>query len=250
MDDGTVVGRALEIISTVALGIQTPLAELAAKTGIPKPTTRRIAEDLVRRKVLIRVEHGYAIGPALTHLERAAAIQRRFSDAHDHLVELHARCGGVAWFSPATPLQSPKPMPSEIVCDPELSGLLKGEWPDLTSPAALANTAAGRLVLLQRPDLFERLACAGIPQPTPHSPTTARQLDAILRQIGDLRASVESEQNALGWRCVAVRLDGPGRSAGILGVTIPAARGDLAQIVRATLRVAEAMTPLPRPESS
>ena len=243
MDDGTVVGRALEIVSTVALGIQTPLAELAARTGIPKPTTRRIAEDLVRRKVLIRLQHGYAIGPALTHLERAAALQRRFPDAHDHLVELHARCGGMAWFSPASPLQTPRPMPSEIVCDAELSGLPMDRWPDLTSPAALANTAVGRLILVQRPDLRERLARTGMPQPTPHSPTTTRQLDAILRQIGDLGASVESEQNALGWRCVAVRLDGPGGSAGILGVTIPVARGDLAQIVRATLRVAEAMTP-------
>jgi hypothetical protein len=45
-------------------------------------------------------------------------------------------------------------------------------------------------------------------------------------------------------------LDGPGGSAGILGVTIPAARGDLAQIVKATLRIAEAMTPRTRPESS
>jgi hypothetical protein len=36
----------------------------------------------------------------------------------------------------------------------------------------------------------------------------------------------------------------------MLGVTIPAVRGDLAQIVKATLRVAEAMTPLTRPESS
>jgi DNA-binding IclR family transcriptional regulator len=141
-------------------------------------------------------------------------------------------------------------MPSDVVFDAELSGLLKAEWPDLTSPAGLANTAAGRLILLQRPDLLERLARAGIPQATPHSPTTARQLDAILRQIGDLGASVESEHNALGWRCVAVRVDGPGRSAGIFGVTVPAARGDLARIVRAALRVAEGMTPMTGPEIS
>lgn len=94
MNDGTVAGRALEIINTVARGLQTPLAELVAKTGIPKPTVRRIAGDLVRRQILMRAQHGYAIGSALDHVSQAAALQRKFPDVHEHLVELHPCCGG------------------------------------------------------------------------------------------------------------------------------------------------------------
>lgn len=241
MDDGTVVGRAFEIINTVALRIETPLAELAARTGIPKPTARRIAEDLVRRQVLVRAPHGYAIGPALDHLGRATALQRMFPDAHEQLVELHARCGGIAWLGSVGQLGAPGPASVEMVHDAELSTLAKARWPDLRSPANLANTAVGRLVLARRPDLFEQMVRTGLPRTTPHSPATVRQLEGILRQTRDLGASVESEQYMLGWRCVAVQLHGPDDSRVILGVSAPTARSDPALILKATLLTAASM---------
>lgn len=241
MDDGTVVGRALEIINTVALRIQTPLAELVARTGIPKPTARRIAEDLVRRQVLVRAQHGYAIGPALDHLGRAAVLQRTFPDVHEHLVELHALCGGIAWLGSVDRLEADGLVPVEMVHHAELSVLATSGWPDMRSPAALANTAAGRLVLARRPDLLEQMARTGLPRATPHSPATVRQLEGILRQTRELGASVESEQYVLGWRCVAVQLHGPDDSRVILGVSAPAARSDPARMLKATLLTAALM---------
>ncbi len=241
MDDGTVVGRALEIVNTVALGIQTPLVDLVAKTGIPKPTVRRIAEDLVRRHVLVRAPHGYAIGPGLAHLGRIAAYQHSFLDARDHLEELHAQCGGLVWLSPLDPHQAAVPLPVEVACDPELSGLVQAYWPDPTSLATLANTAGGRLVLDGRPDILDQLGRCGLPRSTPNSPMTVGELEAALWQAHDLGASVESEQSVLGWRCVAVRVRGLGQATAILGVTVPVARSDAGRILKATLRAAESL---------
>jgi hypothetical protein len=50
MDDHTVVGRAVAILDCVASAASPlPLAALTRKTGIPKPTVRRIASDLTER---------------------------------------------------------------------------------------------------------------------------------------------------------------------------------------------------------
>lgn len=235
MDDGTVVGRALEIINTVAMRIQTPLAELAAKTGIPKPTARRIAEDLVRRHVLVRAPNGYVIGPGLEHLGHAAAVQRQFPDAREHLAELHARCGGIAWLGAVGPHDATGPVPVEMVCDAELSAVARSGWPDMADPGTLANTAAGRLVLAHRADLLEKIARAGVPRTTPNSPSTLRQLEGILRQTRDRGASVESEQFMLGWRCVAAQFRGSGGDWVVLGVSAPVARSDPSRMVKAVL---------------
>ncbi|WP_269938704.1 helix-turn-helix domain-containing protein [Arthrobacter sp. HY1533] len=241
MDDGTVVGRALEIMNAVALRLQTPLAELAARTGIPKPTARRIAEDLVRRQILVRAPHGYAMGCALDHFSQAAALQRMFPDAHEQLVELQARCGGNAWFSAVGRTGTAGPAPVEMVHDAGLPAPDAAPWPDLTNPKNLVNTAAGHLVLAHRPELLEQVARTGLPRATPYSPATVRQLEGILRQIHELGASVESEQYMLGWRCVAVQFRGPGDSRVILGVSAPTGRSDPARMLKATLQAAASM---------
>ena len=59
MDDGTVLGRALLVLDACLCTSQVAsLAELTSATGLPKPTVYRLAEQLVRRRLLDRVEGG------------------------------------------------------------------------------------------------------------------------------------------------------------------------------------------------
>ncbi|MUN06908.1 helix-turn-helix domain-containing protein [Agromyces luteolus] len=68
------------------------LAEITAMTSIPKPTVRRIAEDLVRRGKLERTPLGYglgslrSLGPPLPQYEldhRTESFADRFTSSMD-----------------------------------------------------------------------------------------------------------------------------------------------------------------------
>ncbi|MEV6984738.1 helix-turn-helix domain-containing protein [Sphaerisporangium sp. NPDC051017] len=74
MDDRTVTGRAAAILDAVAAGDPMTLAELTRAVGIPKPTVRRIAADLMSRRLLARCADGrYRLGVHLLELGVRAA---------------------------------------------------------------------------------------------------------------------------------------------------------------------------------
>ena len=241
MDDRTVVGRALEIIETVAaLGPNVTLAELTTRTRIPKPTARRIAEDLVRRRILERSPDGYTLGVRLAELGETAALQNRYAALRPALVELHAQCGGIAWISAGRRFSELTPV--DMVCDPGLAELARSAWPPAGTPETLANTAGGRIVLAERPDLLERVARTGWRPATANSPTTVGHLLSALRQIRDLGAAVEAEQSMPGWRCVAAAVADPSGRPAILGLTVPVSTADPARMLRTTIRMHSAIT--------
>ncbi len=241
MDDGTVVGRALEIVEAVAQhGPGLRLVELSVLTGIPKPTTRRIAQDLVRRQVLVHTSDGYTLGPTLSRLGETANLQRSFADAHGYLVELQAACGGIAWLSAGERLRIMQPL--DVVCDDDLKDTARTQWPGPTSGVAImVNTAGGRVLLANRPDIVEKIARDGLPQGTPHSPSTMGQLEMILREVRDLGACVESEQAIVGWRCAAAGFTGPEGKPAVLGVITRVNRGVPPRMLRATRGAADSV---------
>jgi DNA-binding IclR family transcriptional regulator len=60
MDDHTVIGRAVAILDCIASAAgPLALAALTRRTGIPKPTVRRIANDLTKRGMLELTSDGY-----------------------------------------------------------------------------------------------------------------------------------------------------------------------------------------------
>jgi DNA-binding IclR family transcriptional regulator len=240
VDDRTVLGRALEIVQAVVdHGPHVTLAELTARSGLPKPTVRRIAGDLVRRRVLERVADGYALGTRLAELGTAAAAQRRYAGARPALAELHARCGGIAWLTAGPKLSQLHPV--EVACDPSLRALVRTSWPPPDTVDSLANTAGGHVVLAQRPDLMDVLAERGWAPWTPNSPSDLRGLRASLRSVRDTGAAVEVERSRIGWQCVAVEVEGRAGEPAVLGVTMPTAQGRLAPVVRAVLELRESV---------
>ena len=236
MDDKTVLGRALEIIDAVSLnGAGLTLAELTTRTGIPKPTVRRIAQDLVRRRVLTRDKGGYGLGPHLAEVLHWSQTHRRFAAVQPALAELHAQFGGIAWLSCGLP--APELTPSELVCDPHLAPMTRSTFSRGMTPETLVNTAAGRVVLAQQPEMLERVTRGGWQPATRHSPETVAQLLTTLQQIHDFGAAVETEQYMLGWRCIATTLTDSSGHTSVIGVTSPITAANPARMLRTTLKV-------------
>lgn len=220
MDDHTVLGRALELVQVVAEhGPGLTLAELTRRSGLPKPTARRIAGDLVRREVLERVADGYSLGPRLGELGAAATAQRRYAAARPALAELQARCGGIVWLTAGPQLSRLRPV--EVACDPSLRPLVRSSWPPPNSVDSLVNTAGGHVVLARRPDLMEVALERGWTPWTPNSPADPRGLRASVQGVLDTGAAVEVERSRLGWQCVAAAVSGVDGEPAVLGVTLP-----------------------------
>jgi DNA-binding IclR family transcriptional regulator len=77
----SVSDRLLLILDAVAAHRgQVGLTELAASTGIAKPTVHRLAGELVRHRMLLRGEHGYDLGFHLFELGQQVPTSRRLRD--------------------------------------------------------------------------------------------------------------------------------------------------------------------------
>jgi DNA-binding IclR family transcriptional regulator len=242
VDDHTVVGRALAVIEAVAqCGPRVTLAEMAAVTGIPKPTIFRIATSLVERGLLDRTDGRFTLGAELTRLGEKAALQREFERYVPVLEELHAAHGGVAWLTAGSELVKMQPVVQ--VCDSEFVPIARHGWPAPGSAAMLATTAGGHLVLAQRPDLLEQVARRGLAPPaSPHALRDAGQLYASVRRAQHDGFAVESERSAPGWTCVAALLPGATDKRAMIGATLPVGRANAREIIRSVLRAFEAIS--------
>jgi DNA-binding IclR family transcriptional regulator len=240
VDDRTVVGRAIAVIEAVCeCGPNVTLAELTTVTGIPKPTTLRIANNLVNRRILKRTVHGYELGPELSRLGETASLQRGFDPYLPVLEELHAAHGGIAWFTAGRAFARLELIGT--VCDSRLAAPVRAEWLALGGAAKLINTAMGHLLLAQRPDLLERIAHTGMAPITPHSLREPRQLFASVHRAEQERVAVDSEQSIEGWSCVAALLPSTTQTHAVIGVALPAIRANSAQMIRSLLRAFDSM---------
>ncbi|WP_029112350.1 IclR family transcriptional regulator [Mycobacterium sp. URHB0044] len=252
VDDHTVVGRAMALIEAVAIcGPRVTLAELAAVSGIPKPTVLRIATGLVSRQLLTRTDGGYSLGPELSRLGEKAALQRDFERYVPVMEDLHAAYGGIAWMAAGRELEDVAPVVR--VSDPEFVVLARHGWPAPGSVAMLTSTALGHLALAQQPELFERVARRPMAPSAPNAPRDVRQLFASVQRARQEGFAVESEQSTPGWSCVAAPLPTTTDTKAVIGVTLPVGRANAREIIRAVLRAFDAVAadigPLHRPSS-
>lgn len=218
MDDRTVTGRVLAVLDAVArLDGRATLAGLTASTGIPKPTVRRIAADLVTRGLLEREPDGYRLGPQLVRLGAAAAVQQGVRDAvAPYVHDLFARTGEVAWMTTFTE--------TSITLLDSAFGSRRAEdmrhpWPATIRSPGFLTTAAGRLVLADRPTLVEDLQLRALPRRTRYTVTNWRQVSDAIERVRDTRVAVEHEQAMLGYSCIAAGVhDRRGELVGAIGV--------------------------------
>jgi IclR family acetate operon transcriptional repressor len=212
---------------------------LAYLTGIPKPTTHRIVNNLVARQLLKRSDRGYALGPALSRLGETASLQKDFERYIPVLDELHAAYGGAAWLTAGRELD--KVQPVAMVCDKGLLQSARDSWPDPGSPAMLVNTAGGHLALAHRPDLFERIVRHGMAPLTANSLRKVSDLSATVDRVRRDGFAVESEQSTSGWSCAAAVLPSTTDKLAVIGVTLEVGRANAREVLRALLRAFNAI---------
>ena len=220
VDDHTVTGRVVAVLDAVAgLGDGATLAAVTRATGIPKPTVRRIATGLVARGLLERVDAGYRLGRHLLSLGLLAAEQQGLRDAATPYVQdIFARTREVAWISALS--DNAFVLVDRAFGSNRAEDLRRSRWPSAVHSAPFLASAAGRLVLADRPDLADRLRRRPLPALTHRTPVTWPQLSAALTAVRNTNVSVEYEESAPGYCCIAVGLHGPdGTLIGMIGVT-------------------------------
>ncbi|WP_067458011.1 IclR family transcriptional regulator [Actinomadura macra] len=221
MDDHTVAGRVVAVLDAVAVrGQPVTLADLTREVGIPKPTVRRIAADLVARKMLQRCADGrYRLGTHLLDLGTRAAVQHGLLQAvTPYVQDLFARTGEIVWVC-LTDGSAVTFMASAFGAN-RAPDMQRTCWPQDFRSAALQSSALGRVLLADRPDLLEELrGRPPVPQ-TPHATTSWPRFLAGVQAVRDTAIAVEHQQCLLGFSCVATGLRGPdGSLIGCIGIT-------------------------------
>jgi DNA-binding IclR family transcriptional regulator len=217
MDDHTVAGRVAAILDVVAvLQGPTSLARLTVETGIPKPTVRRIANQLVTQRILRRDPQGYCLGLRLIELGTTATLQLGVAElASPFIHELHERTGQIAWVGTAN-------ADGVVILDKAFSrqhAQTVAAFPSQLPPETTAATAAGHLVLASQPAFLEQVLRAGGPaRLTPYTVTNRGMLRDRLDRAADTGTAHESEETSLGWWCSATLVVTPTASY-VLGLT-------------------------------
>ncbi|MGW7423949.1 IclR family transcriptional regulator [Streptomyces sp. NPDC054813] len=243
MDDHTVIGRMTAILEVVAGPRPCSLAQLAAETGIPKPTVRRIANQLVAERILSRDAHGYRLGLRLIELGNSATNQIGTAEAAAPFVqELHERTRQIAWVAAfdddgLVTLDTAYPL--------EHAALMAATWRSRWAIGPAAVTAAGHLMLSLRPAEADQVLRGGLTRLTPHTVTNPRLLHGRLQRVADTGIAYECEETRLGWWCGAALVHAPaGKYAfGLISPVraIPVARG-ITQLQRAAERLQRELT--------
>jgi DNA-binding IclR family transcriptional regulator len=214
------------------------LADLTAMTGIPKPTVRRIAEDLARRGALARTPYGYQIGATLRGLTTPRLADTGLALVHEGLTELRECVGGVAWY--VEHHDQPRAQPTIALSSGSLRTQVVTAWPDPTRLETLTSTALGHATLAVRPDLLERVERA-VPRA---ASGTVPDLSSTIARARDRGAFFDDARAVQGWRCVAVDLElriGGVLSPGLLGVSVPGTRRTSRDLIALTQRIAQTL---------
>ncbi|WP_433685130.1 IclR family transcriptional regulator [Nocardia sp. CA-119907] len=221
-DDRTVVGRAVAIIEAVADSHDpVGLAALTRRTGIPKPTVRRIANDLARRGMLELTPEGYRAGTLLIYHGLRAAQQYGFVvTAQPYIQDLYLRTRGeIVWC--ATVYGGELTLNGSAFGRNYATVMKRQNWPSLASfGPSMVLTAAGRLQIAAHEEQAEQILATGWAPLTQYSVTDPRKLRALLDEARDTGFAHEREQTAVGWSCVASAVrDASGAFIGAIGVT-------------------------------
>ncbi|WP_280382274.1 IclR family transcriptional regulator [Nocardia wallacei] len=222
IDDHTVIGRAVAILDAVTESAgPLPLAELTRRTGIPKPTVRRIANDLVEREMLARTPEGYAAGNRLIHQGLRSAFQSGHAlTVQPYLQDLHRQSRGeMVWF--ATMTDGELTVAGAAFGRPHVPAIKAAAWPttELLGPS-MVLLASGRLQIAHQPERADAVLAGGWSPLTRYSLMDRRRMRDLLAEARDTGFAREVEQSTLGWSCLgAVLRDGHGAMIGALGIT-------------------------------
>jgi DNA-binding IclR family transcriptional regulator len=217
---------------------------LTRRTGIPKPTVRRIANDLTERGMLELTADGYLAGSRLISQGLHSALHRGTSViAQPYVQDLHLQtCGELAWF--ATMDGYDLTMTATAFGRSHVAAMRNSIPPSLSKHgSSMVVLAAGRLQAAHQPQVADQILSTGWTPLTRYSVTDRHRLRNLLWEARDTGLAHESEQTMLGWTCLAAAVrDSAGRLIGALGVSGRGSNIDARGVRSALIRCTESLT--------
>lgn len=178
------------------------LAELARRSGLPKPTVHRLTGQLVRLRILDRADDGYRLGMWLFELGELVPQHRTLSEAAlPIMTDLYE----------ATRLRIHLAVLSGIdVVYVEIVGGAGMAVRSRTGGRLPAHaTGVGKAMLAYSPAAVVRTRLeAGLPRLTPRTITLPGAFESELRKIRSVGMALDLEESTVGLSCVAAPVFG------------------------------------------
>ncbi|WP_216915650.1 IclR family transcriptional regulator [Nocardia noduli] len=216
-DNLSLLQRSALVLDCFPGGTTLSLAEVTARTGLPRSTAHRVLTGLVELGWLTRNSGGFELGLALFELGERVGLKYRLRSAAlpfmqdlysvtGQTVHLAVRDGRDAVYVEKIHGHAALPLPSQI----------GGRLP-------LTCTAVGKALLApEAPEVIGTVLTVPLRSYTAHSITDpavlARELDGV-RRTG---IAIEREESAVGGCCVASPILLGGRPVAALSVSVPA----------------------------
>ena len=195
------------------------LAALVARCGLPRSTTHRTADKMLKLGWLDKPGERYRIGNRIFELSGLAPVRHQLREAAlPYLQDLH--------HATRTTVQLGVLSGTQVLLVEKITG--HRPMPMLSQVGALLPaycSALGMAILAYSDDsCVQAVIDAGMPRRTPRTMTTATALRRALAAIPDRGLAVEREEGNIGISCVAAPIFGPlGAVVAAVSVTGPTA---------------------------
>ncbi|UYP18890.1 IclR family transcriptional regulator [Rhodococcus sp. Z13] len=221
VDTNTVLGKVVTVLwAFTADDHGLPLAELARRTGLPKATLHRIANDLVAVRLLDRDESGYRLSGQLFELGLRASLERGLLEvAIPFMEDLYERTHETVHLG--------VPEGTEVVYVSKIGGHRPASIPSrIGGRMPMYCTGIGKALLaFSPPEVLAEVLAGGMPRKTPRTITTPGRLSANLAAVVEHGVAFEYEESAVGLTCVAAPIfDADDRPIAAVSVTGPVTR--------------------------
>ena len=237
------VERALELLEALAdPGEARGVSELARATGLPVATIHRLLATMVSRGYVRQdtSSHKYTLGSHLIRLGEAAA--RDFAQfARPYLAELMEASGETANLAVLEDGQV-----AYVAQVPSRHHRVR-MFTEVGRRVHPHTSGVGKVVLAFRPraEVEALLARAGLPRRTPRTITDPARFLAELDTVARQGYAIDSGEEEVGVRCLAVPVFGVGESVAAMSVSAPEGRlepKDVERILPEMLRISAALT--------
>lgn len=230
----SVAGRISMIIGAFDAGAPTlSLSQLTERTGLPKSTVHRMADQLVEFRWLERTPTGYRLGirffevgglvTSRTHLrERALPFLQDLQSATRHSVHLGMLDG------------------RDVVILEKLWGHDSTTLPTRVGGRMPAHcTAAGKALLAFAHDkAVDEIIAGGLERRTGRTIVVPELFRQELATVRTAHWALETEENVAGLRCVAAPIRGSGRAIAAVSVSGPVHKVEVSRVVPLVRRCA------------
>jgi DNA-binding IclR family transcriptional regulator len=222
----SMLDRVVEILDVFTTPGGLTLTQVVARTNLPRSSTHRILEHLVRIRWMRREGFTYHLGLRMLELGTLAAHQHELrAAAAAHLHELHIRTGLVVHLAVLDG--------SEIVYLERVGGSFGMRVPSRVGGRAPAHCTGAGKAMLAFADEATVAPILGGPMPTPTSLSigSAPRLRTELDRVRERGIAFDREESVPGIGCVGAPIGTPGSFAAAISVSGPISRVPLERMV-------------------